>query len=492
MPKFLYASQGDVHRKNMIGFLLLAKQAAAEIVRSQDPSVWSDAYELVWVPVGYIHSSSFPNAKRIIYGPHNFVLPEGQWLMPARFDRSVYTSLSPWNKEVYAEVGKLPMPVLPLPFPVDVDQWTPSGLPKSLDCFVYFKNRNPSIAHTVLSLIQQLGMSYEVIIYGQYNEQMYRSVLECARFGVWIGRHESQGFALEEALSMDVPLVVWDVESMFDEYSNGPVFDHLRGKYNLKATSVAYWDATCGHVGTTEQEIFLHLAHMKTSASDYHPREFIVNTLAPEACWKRIQTAFSYGYVEFLKDPTFLVIGAMDGISHDNLAPYIRKHKFKGIFVEPVKAMYNALVENYKDYDGIVCENCAITESSGTKPIYRIDFDKLGSEYPDWSDGGSSFIPERTAMRWVPNLLQETVTTKTLKEVLDKHTPGKIDILQIDCEGYDLIILKQFDFTAYKPFFISVEHLSMTDNEKYETHHLLHTNGYSVSDNGSEFLGFYY
>ena len=44
-----------------------------------------------------------------------------------------------------------------------------------------------------------------------------------------------------------------------------------------------------------------------------------------------------YRIVEKLKDPFFLVIGAMDGISHDNLAPYIRKKRMSGIFIEPVK-----------------------------------------------------------------------------------------------------------------------------------------------------------
>ena len=42
------------------------------------------------------------------------------------------------------------------------------------------------------------------------------AALKQARFCIWIGRHESQGFAFQECLASNVPILVWDVQSMKD------------------------------------------------------------------------------------------------------------------------------------------------------------------------------------------------------------------------------------------------------------------------------------
>ena len=195
-----------------------------------------------------------------------------------------------------------------------------------------------------------------------------------------------------------------------------------------------------------------------------------------------------YDYVEQLENPYFLVIGAMDGISHDNLSPFIRNMKLSGLFVEPVKYMFDKLKENYKNYDNISFENSAITDKNGNSTIYRVDFDDM-SKYPSWSDGGSSLIPNKTAMKSVSNLIKEEINTITLNELFKKHDLKKIDILQIDCEGYDLIVFKQFDFIKYQPHFISVEILSFNNDEINELCHILKNNGYEYYNNGSEVLG---
>lgn len=284
-----------LHPKNTRGFELLAEVAHAEVARSSSPHLWKEAWDVVWVPRGFHQSTCFPNAKRILYGPQNFVLPEPPWTSPQPpFERSVYTSLSPWVAELYAEVGTLPMPVLPIPFPVDVAQWTPTYGPKSLDCFIYYKRRDPALFNQVCAVLSRLGLTFTILVYGQYNEQTYRDVLTRAQFGVWIGTHESQGFAVQEALAMDVPLVVWNVTSMHDEYSYGKYeYAHLKERYRLEATTTTYWDATCGLVGTTQDEVETHIVHMASHAASYHPRAFVEATLSPKACWERLQAAYT-------------------------------------------------------------------------------------------------------------------------------------------------------------------------------------------------------
>ena len=59
-----------------------------------------------------------------------------------------------------------------------------------------------------------------------------------SKYGIILDAHESQGFAIEEALSCNVPLLVWNVSSMSQE--EGGNYQHI------PATSIPYWDKRCG------------------------------------------------------------------------------------------------------------------------------------------------------------------------------------------------------------------------------------------------------
>lgn len=293
--RFLCVDAPNIHTKNLHGYDLLAQAAGATVIRSSDPNIWKEAYALVWIPIGYIHSDYFPQADRLVYGPHNFVFPEKPWtdvpLVP--FKRSVYTCLSPWLKELYSEFPSLCLPVAPVPFPVDVETWAPTSERNfTIDCFLYFKDRHTSLYTTACVLLNELGLSYEVLVYGNYTEAQYRSLLGRVRFGVWVGRHESQGFALQEALAMDVPLVVWEVESVFEEVCGGrQTYASYVGR-PLHAQVCSYWDTSCGLRAYNEETMRDAIRTMHLTAANYHPRAFVVSTLSPSACWDTLLKIF--------------------------------------------------------------------------------------------------------------------------------------------------------------------------------------------------------
>ena len=59
--------------------------------------------------------------------------------------------------------------------------------------------------------------------------------------------HESQGFALEEAMSCNIPLLVSDAQTMYEEYNDGvnsTYYNHRPKK--MLSTSVPYWSEQCG------------------------------------------------------------------------------------------------------------------------------------------------------------------------------------------------------------------------------------------------------
>ena len=61
---------------------------------------------------------------------------------------------------------------------------------------------------------------------------------------------------------------------------------------------------------------------------------------------------------------------------------------------------------------------------------------------------------------------EETVNCITFDELVKKHTIEKIDILQIDTEGYDYLIFKQIDLDRFKPEFIRIEICNLPKDEE--------------------------
>ncbi len=103
--------------------------------------------------------------------------------------------------------------------------------------------------------------------------------------------HESQGFALQEAMSCNVPLLVIDATSMYDEYLYGrQIYSNYR-PLALKATSVPYWSDECG-LKTTIIDLAETIDFMKKEWQTFRPRDFIVRELSESSCMQKILDYF--------------------------------------------------------------------------------------------------------------------------------------------------------------------------------------------------------
>ena len=288
--RVLLLNLGYIHAKNLNGFRAMCEHVAATLVESSKlEEVVHDSWDLVWIPSGYVPPGKFSyRTKRIIYGPHNFVFPEPPWTVVAFKDpRASYNCLSRWNQEAYAKMGGVAdLPLVCLPYPVDTVNFIPS-VEKTHDCLVYTKLRNKENILMALKQLEKLGLTYKIIRYGEYTEAEYKEALKACTFGLWIGRHESQGFALQEALSSGIPLVVWDIESMGEEWDiqrDTPVY---RGaKADVRATTVPYWDARCG-ITVDRYTLPEGLRFMHKNWPIYRPREYVLQELSVPVCCEK-------------------------------------------------------------------------------------------------------------------------------------------------------------------------------------------------------------
>ena len=161
----------------------------------------------------------------------------------------------------------------------------------------------------------------------------------------------------------------------------------------------------------------------------------------------------------------FLQIGAMDGVSYDPIFPFVTEFSWKGILVEPLPDMMERLKINYNNQEGLIFENVAIAESTENKILYRVTAEAIKeNNLPEWLQGMSTFSATKL-QDYEPFIIKTPVACLTLAKLLDKHPLPRIDVLQIDTEGYDYIIFKQFDFTRYKPLVINMEIINLKFEE---------------------------
>jgi len=166
----------------------------------------------------------------------------------------------------------------------------------------------------------------------------------------------------------------------------------------------------------------------------------------------------------------FLEIGAMDGLTYDELFIHIKKYKWAGIMVEPIKSMFNKLKDNYKNNTNIIFENSAIAEKSGTSSMFKIPENLIKSGEAIWyADGISSFFLDSIKRSWPqidPNILvKEEVNCLSFEDLVSKYSVERIDILQIDAEGCEYIIFKQINLNIYRPKYINIETRNLTKSD---------------------------
>lgn len=183
----------------------------------------------------------------------------------------------------------------------------------------------------------------------------------------------------------------------------------------------------------------------------------------------------------------FLHIGAHDGVTDERLERYIRRHGWRGLFVEPLPQLLAALRENYRDVDGLQFENSAIAESNGERLFFEV---LPESGMPDWVRQVSSLRKDviLSHAEAVPGIERCIVARRipciTVETLLDKHGIERVDLIVVDTEGYDYEILRQLDLNKLEPEVVIYEEKHLSLRDKHAARALLASAGYVVHGSG--------
>ncbi len=161
-----------------------------------------------------------------------------------------------------------------------------------------------------------------------------------------------------------------------------------------------------------------------------------------------------------INNPYIVQIGAHDGVLGEEygLQEYLCKlQNFQLFLIEPIEKYFKNLYSVYSKFgDKVKYYNYAITDNDGYTTMQ--------------DNGGMSHISKDGNL---------SVKTKNWKSFVEESCIENIDLLLLDCEGYEYNILKNLDYIKNRPKIIRYEYYWIDDKigcDNFLTHH-----GYNIA-----------
>jgi len=195
-------------------------------------------------------------------------------------------------------------------------------------------------------------------------------------------------------------------------------------------------------------------------------------------------------------------------LSADNNIFFIGFYKY---LYQPKAGSLAAFLNEYsrfvgdKKNKGIHCACAAIGYEDGNQRMYKIRFSKMR-----WATGLASFSKEKVEQAFdngivahncrvhgieIPIDRNEWITEEEVEVIsptslIKRYDIKKINLLQIDAEGFDFEVIKIFDIASTNPQAIIFENVGLSSEENNCCLELLKNNNYAIRKFGSNTLAF--
>jgi hypothetical protein len=166
---------------------------------------------------------------------------------------------------------------------VDPAFWTPRGTPKERAAVVYWKSGDEGFCEEVEAIVRRCGLEPLRVRsrHGEHNiftPEALRDMLDRSVVAVFLSTFETQGIALAEAWSMDVPTVVWDPQGDAE----------WRGRHFTSASSAPYLTPATGLSARDTAGLEPALRQALASLTGFQPREWVLANMTDEICSRKL------------------------------------------------------------------------------------------------------------------------------------------------------------------------------------------------------------
>ena len=200
----------------------------------------------------------------------------GQFLIENQNYYKKIIAPSEWVKNKFITKFNLPEDKLAV-WPVGIEEFNNIREP-NYDCLIYFKRREQKELDAVKQFLDNKNLTYKMVEYGGYGEDGFKNLVNQAKFCFLINGTESQGIAVQEIMSMGVPIIAWDIKEWLDQGE----------AYRVPATSIPYWDERCGEVFFNIDDLEVTFSKFYATLDQYDPKAFIKDNLSFECSVKTL------------------------------------------------------------------------------------------------------------------------------------------------------------------------------------------------------------
>jgi glycosyltransferase involved in cell wall biosynthesis len=217
--------------------------------------------------------------KKLLAGPNLVVLPHEENGILTSPEIDICIVPCKWVQDIYEEdAPSLRNKIRIWPAGIDHVFWKPkSDYKKEKTLLIYKKNDPLNLASNLVAIAQHVGWKTKTLDYGSYKKEEYKKALDESSLSVFLSLSESQGIALLEAWSMNIPTLVWN-----------PVKRSILNKKNVPVSSAPYLTEETGKLWNSLeglQKIFQNYNELK---SLWTPRKWVLENMTNQVSTKKL------------------------------------------------------------------------------------------------------------------------------------------------------------------------------------------------------------
>jgi glycosyltransferase involved in cell wall biosynthesis len=227
-------------------------------------------------------AAAFKREGRIEYlaaGPVNalFADENDRVLFLPEIDRLIVAS--EWVKAFYQDAPDLLAKTEVCPCGVDVDFWKPGPRRERRTVVVYWKSGDAAFCEQVETIVRASGLEPRRVQSGagehaHFTPEQLRAVFDEAAVGVFLSAFETQGLALAEAWSMDIPTLAWDPRASAS----------WRGRSFQAGSSAPYLTPATGRLWQSIHELEPLLRATLAARESFRPRQWVLEHMTDAIC----------------------------------------------------------------------------------------------------------------------------------------------------------------------------------------------------------------
>jgi len=249
-----------------------------------NPQRVGDIGRAVYAPenAALVEAAALKRRGRVDYlvaGPVNAMFPDedGGVLQLPEIDRLIVAG--EWMKDFYRDAPALLAKSVACPCGVDTNFWKPTGAARTKTAVVYWKSGSEAFCAAVEQVVRDAGLEPRRVRSGHgehahFTREAFRALLDEAAVGVFLSAFETQGLALAEAWSMNLPTLAWDPRAETE----------WRGRPFVAGSSAPYLTAATGRLWRTLDELPALLRSTLADLDAFQPRRWVLDHMTDAIC----------------------------------------------------------------------------------------------------------------------------------------------------------------------------------------------------------------